>query len=107
MPTIENGNMFSFDLVELIKQKESLNLEIVQKRLILLAFIRANFSIKKAFKINCEGTYYTFDAYDKLWRKHFPGGLNNLKEQFKTQFDFEEDLDGKLIKVRFKKDEEN
>lgn len=103
MPTIENGNHFSFDLVELIKQKDSLNLEIVQKRLILLAFIRANFNIKKAFKINCEGTYYTFDAYDKLWRKYFPGGLNNLKEQFKTQFDFEEDLDGKLIKVRLKK----
>lgn len=104
MPTIENGNMFSFDLVELIKQKESLNLEIVQKRLILLAFIRANFNIEKAFRINCEGTYYTFDAYDKLWRKFFPGGIKNFKEEFKRQFDFEEDLDGKLINVRFKKE---
>lgn len=33
MPTTKNGNMFDFDLLKILKDKESLNLEIVQKKI--------------------------------------------------------------------------
>jgi hypothetical protein len=93
-----------FDLKEILSHKESLNLEVVQKRLVLLALIKANFKIRVAFEINCKGSYYTFDAYDKLYRKHFPGGLKNLKNQFMEQFGYAENFDGKLIKIKLKKE---
>lgn len=86
----------------LITQKDTLNLEIAQKRLILLAFIRSNFKEKIAFRLNCEETYFTLDGYRKLWRSHFPEGIKVLKENFKKSFDFEENLDGRLIKIKLK-----
>lgn len=92
----------------IIDQKHTLNLEVAQKRLILLAFIRSNFKERIAFRLNCEDNpHFTLDGYRKLWRSHFPEGIKVLKENFKKTFDFEENLDGRLIKIKLKKNEKS
>ncbi len=92
--------MIEIDLRKILfVDKDSMRLEDNEKRLILIALIRTNFNAKEAYKLNCDGTYYTWYAYDKLWRKHFIYGMKNLKDNFKKQFGFREDKLGRLIKI--------
>ena len=86
------------DLKFILSQKDSLNLEMGQKRLILKAMIKSNFRIKKAFEINCNGSFYTYDRYDKIFRKTFTGGVKELKKSYIKQFNMIEDEFGNLIK---------
>lgn len=61
----------------------SLSLEKMEKKLILRALIICNFSLNGAFKLNCEGSFRTYDSYVKQFRKHFPLGKMDLKERWK------------------------
>jgi len=92
--------MTEIDLKSIIlKDKDSMHIDTVHRRLILIAFIRTNFNAKDAYELNCGGTYYTYQAYDKLWRRHFNMGMKELKENFKKQFGYTENRHGKLVKI--------
>lgn len=87
----------NYDFVKILSQKDSLNLEIAQRRLILIALIRTDFNIQKAYEINCKDSFYSLDNYNKMWRVHFPCGIKELRRQFKEGFEVEK---GKVIKKK-------
>ena len=89
------------DLRAILKNKNSLNLLECEQRLILIALIKTKFNVKEAFKINCkDGGFHTYDTYYKLYKKHFPLGVQHLKKEFFKQLQFEEDLDGNFFKIK-------
>jgi hypothetical protein len=82
------------DLKSLVSQKDTMNLEIAEKRLILKAIIKSNFRTKIAFRLNCEGTYISYNCYLKRFRKNFPMGVKDLKTLCIEQFNLKEDING-------------
>ena len=74
------------DLKKILKQRDSLNLETQQRRLVLKALIKTNFRRPDAYRLNCEGTYYSEHAYNGLVQKLFLCGVQKLRELYREQF---------------------
>lgn len=75
----------NFDFEKILKEGKGLNIEKMQKRLILIALIRSDFVIPRAYKLNCcttKSSSMSFDAYDKLFRKFYPCGSVILKDKW-------------------------
>lgn len=99
MPTTKNYN--DYDLKSILLSKDTLNLIMNEKRLILLALIKSDFVIKEAYRINCEGNHsITLNAYTQLFQKHYSGGLKNLKNLVLQQLLVIDTKKGKIIKIR-------
>lgn len=94
------------DIQEILTvDKSDLNIKTHEKRLIMLAFIKTNFHVRKSYKINCEGTRMTFACYDKTWRRYFGigVGVKIIQDVFEKEFERIEQ-DGKII-IKKKQDE--
>lgn len=74
------------DLKSILKDKDTLDLEKMQRRLILKALIKTNFRRPDAYELNCAGSSYTEHAYNSMVQKHFPMGVLNLRQLYKQQF---------------------
>lgn len=73
------------ELLEILKDKDTLNLDRTEKRLILKALIKSKWNVSEAWVKNCEGMNMTYETYRKLVTKHFPIGIKNLKEQYRNE----------------------
>lgn len=67
------------DIIKIVKNNKTLNLQEQQQRLILIALIRSKFDIEKAYQLNCIGSEITMEGYRKLIYKHFTCGIKQVK----------------------------
>lgn len=71
------------EIRNILRNKETLSLIDQEKRLILVALIRSDFNMRKAHPKNCPNDKpYTLNAYEKVVRKYFEGGVLVLKDKY-------------------------
>lgn len=72
---------FKVNFGEILGSRKCYNLDMMEKRLILRAMIKTNFSIAKSYRLNCgvKNPTLTLDGYDKKFRRHFDCGATELR----------------------------